>query len=81
MLRKKHSEPEIREAMIKVGDEEIGIPYRPGQLTTVPSGISVFPKWFMRLLHLAPTKDEYDALVRRSVPIRPSESDPAKIVR
>lgn len=52
MLRKKHSEPEIREAMIRVGDKEIGIPYRPGQPTTIPSGISVFPRWFLRLLHL-----------------------------
>jgi hypothetical protein len=52
MLRKNHSEPEIREAIIKVGDKEIGIPYRPGQQMTVPTGISVFPKWFMRLLHL-----------------------------
>jgi hypothetical protein len=52
MLRKKHSEPEVREAMIKVGDKEIGIPYRPGQTMTVPSGISVFPRRLLRLLRL-----------------------------
>lgn len=52
MWRKNNKEPEIREAMIKVGNKEIGIPYRPGQQMTVPGGISVFPKWFMRLLHL-----------------------------
>lgn len=27
MWRKKHSEPEVREAMIRVGEREIGIPY------------------------------------------------------
>lgn len=53
MWRKKHNEPEVREAMIKVGDKEIGIPYRPGQQMTVPAGISVVPKWLMKLLHLA----------------------------
>jgi hypothetical protein len=30
MWRKKHSEQEIREAIYRVGDKEIGIPYRPG---------------------------------------------------
>ncbi len=53
MWRKKHSEPEVREAIYRVGDKEIGIPYRPGQSMTVPGGISVFPKWFLKLLHLA----------------------------
>jgi hypothetical protein len=53
MWRKKHSEPEIREAMIRVGDKEIGIPYRPGQPTTVPSGIPVVPRRILKLLHLA----------------------------
>jgi hypothetical protein len=53
MWRKKHSEPELREIMVRVGEKEIGIPYRPGQSATVPSGISVFPRWFLKLLHLA----------------------------
>ena len=29
MWRKKHREPEVREAIYRVGDKEIGIPYRP----------------------------------------------------
>ena len=53
MWRKKHNEPAVQEAMIRVGEREIGIPYRPGQSMTVPSGISIFPKWFLTLLHLA----------------------------
>jgi hypothetical protein len=53
MWRKKHTTPEIREVLVKVGDKEIGIPYRPGQLTTVPGGIPVVPKWLLKLLHLA----------------------------
>jgi hypothetical protein len=52
MWLKKHSEPEIREAMIRVGEKEIGIPYRPGQSMTVPGGISVFPRRILKLLRL-----------------------------
>ncbi len=53
MLRKKHSQPEIREVMIKVGDKEIGIPYRPGEPLRGDSGIPVFPRRILKLLHLA----------------------------
>jgi hypothetical protein len=53
MWRKKNIEPEVREVKFRVGDEEIGIPYRPGHPITVSSGISIFPKWFLKLLHLA----------------------------
>jgi hypothetical protein len=53
MWRKNHSEPEIREVMIQVGDKEIGIPYRPGPIT-VPGGIPVVPRWMLKLLRYGP---------------------------
>jgi hypothetical protein len=53
MWRKKHSEPEISELMIKVGDKEIGLPYKSGEMITGVSGIPVVPKWILKLLHLA----------------------------
>jgi hypothetical protein len=53
MLLKKHSEPEIREIVIKIGDEEIGLPYWSDGMITGVSGIPVVPKWILKLLHLA----------------------------
>jgi hypothetical protein len=53
MLRIKHSPPEIREVRVRVGDKEVGIPYRPGQPTLARGGIPIIPKRIMRLLRLS----------------------------
>lgn len=52
MWRKRHGEAEIREVMVRVGDKEIGIPYRPGETIRGVSGIPVVPKWIFKLIHL-----------------------------
>jgi hypothetical protein len=54
MWRKKHNSPEVRydPTVIKVGDKQVSIPYRPDQSNTVSSGIPVVPRWLLKLLHL-----------------------------
>jgi hypothetical protein len=52
MWRKKNTAPEIREVRVKIKDGEVGIPYRPGQPTTIPSSIPVIPKRILKLFRL-----------------------------
>jgi hypothetical protein len=53
MWRKNNTAPEVREIRVKLSDgKEVGIPYMPGQRTTVPSSIPVIPRRILRLLHL-----------------------------